>query len=293
MGYCGRFAPSPTGPLHLGSLVTAVGGYLDARAQGGRWLLRMEDVDRPRTVAGAADSILRTLEAFGLWWDGPVSFQSTRDDAYRAALEQLIGAGDAFACGCTRREIVDSVAGPRPSGEVPYPGTCRAGLAPGRERRSWRMKAPQQPVGFIDRRLGRQLQDVAAVVGDFVLLRADGCFAYQLAVVVDDAAQGISDVVRGADLLESTARQIWLQRRLGFAEPRYLHLPLVTNAEGQKLSKQTQAAPVDASNPGPALRRALEFLGQAPPAELAVDELLDWATRHWSVAAIPSRNRAV
>lgn len=232
--YRGRFAPSPTGPLHFGSLVTALGSYLDAKAHGGEWLVRMEDIDTPRVVPGAADDILRTLERFGLEWDGPVLYQSSRIAAYEAALDDLRNRSLVFPCGCSRKEVGER-----------YPGTCRTGLRGRIETPSWRFRVNDETVGFVDRRLGPQTQNVAEYVGDFVLRRADGLFAYQLAVVVDDAFQGITDVVRGEDLLDSTARQILLQHVLGLPEPRYLHLPVVLNSSGQKLSKQTGATALD------------------------------------------------
>jgi glutamyl-Q tRNA(Asp) synthetase len=289
--YVGRFAPSPSGPLHFGSLVAALGSWLDARAAGGTWLVRMEDLDRPREQPGAADAILRTLQDCGLTWDGTVLRQSGRDAHYAAALERLRAAGQVYPCGCTRKEIADSSTGIARDGAQVYPGTCRHGLAPGRVARAFRVRTSAEPVRFLDRLQGPQAQALEREVGDFVLLRADGLFAYQLAVVVDDAAQGVTDVVRGADLLESTARQIWLQTLLGCATPRYLHLPVAVNAAGEKLSKQTHAAPT-----GPhSLPAALDFLGHAPPPELRaapVRELLAWAVQAWDPARLP-RQRAL
>jgi len=259
--YRGRFAPSPTGPLHFGSLVAAVGSFLDARAHRGEWLLRMEDLDRPRCVPGAAEAILHTLQALGLQWDGPVMHQSARDPAYAAALARLDDAGQLYGCACTRREIADSaLAGI--DGPV-YPGTCRGGLPPGREARAWRVRCDGAHIAFDDAIQGRIAQDLEREIGDFVLKRADGLFAYQLAVVVDDAEQGITDIVRGADLIDSTPRQIHLQGLLGLPVPRYAHLPVAVNGQGEKLSKQTLAAAVDAREPVPLLNRVLEFLGQA------------------------------
>lgn len=237
----------------------------------------MEDVDEPRSVPGAADEILRTLESFGLTWDGQVVYQSQRKEIYRAALERLKSDGHVFPCGCTRKEIADSSILVAPSGEKPYPGTCRNGLPEGRAARAWRVRVPEETVGFTDRGMGPQEQNLLTEVGDFVLLRADGFFAYQLAVVVDDAEQGITDIVRGEDLLTSTPRQIYLQRLLGYPQPHYLHVPVVRNAAGEKLSKQTGAAPVDASRPGPAIESALRFLGLDPPADLSPADLLKWA----------------
>ena len=288
--YCGRFAPSPTGPLHFGSLVAAVGSYLDARTQGGRWLVRMEDVDTSRQVPGAAQDILATLEAFGFAWDGTVLWQSSRLDAYAEALAQLKAAGLAYGCACSRKEIADSATQPAIDGGLAYPGTCRSGLPPGRSARAWRLRVDNRELVFADRLQGRISQRLAHDVGDFVLQRADGLFAYQLAVAVDDHFQGISDVVRGADLLASTPRQIWLQRCLGFAEPRYAHLPVAANAAGEKLSKQTLAPAVAHEHAVLLLVRALRFLGQSVPVEVAqasVPELWAWALAHWSFAAIP------
>ena len=280
----GRFAPSPTGPLHFGSLIAALGSYLDARAQGGHWIVRMEDVDEPRTQPGAADSILATLEDCGFEWDGPVVRQSRRTSLYRAAFDRLVSSGAIYPCGCTRREIADSAMAI--DGARIYPGTCRHGLSPGRTARAFRVRTQDAPIEFTDRVQGEITQNVAGEVGDFVLLRADGCFAYQLAVVVDDGGQRVTDIVRGADLLDSTARQIHLQRLLGIATPTYLHLPVAVNADGGKLSKQTGAKAV-----GPAsLNAAFAFLGHAPPRELSgasPAELLAWGIARWDTAHIP------
>jgi len=286
--YRGRFAPSPTGPLHFGSLVAAVGSFLEARTRRGEWHLRMEDVDAPRCSAAAAGEILRTLEACGFAWDGGVVWQSRRGDAYAAALERLKAAGRVFPCACTRRELADSAIAP--DGAAIYPGTCRAGLAPGRAARAWRLRVGEARVSFDDAIQGRIDSDLARDAGDFVLLRADGLFAYQLAVVVDDAETGITHVVRGADLLASTSRQIFLQQCLGVPTPAYAHLPVVVNAAGEKLSKQTRAAPVDGARPAPALYAALAFLGQRPPAELRaapVDVSWAWAMANWRLADVP------
>ncbi len=290
--YRGRFAPSPTGPLHFGSLVAAVGSYLDARTHAGEWLLRMEDVDTPRNVAGAADGILATLEVYGFEWDGPVLWQSTRFAAYAAALERLVAAGLAYGCACSRKEIADSGSHPAIDGGLAYPGTCRNGLPAGRAARAWRLRVDDTSTGFVDRLQGSVVQHLESDVGDFVLRRADGLFAYQLAVAVDDEFQGISDIVRGADLLASTPRQIWLQRCLGYATPRYAHLPVASNAAGEKLSKQTLAPAIELGQAATQLVCALSFLGQAVPAELAaapVSEVWAWALAHWSFATIPRR----
>lgn len=290
MTYRGRFAPSPTGPLHFGSLVAAVGSYLDARQQGGEWLVRMEDIDTPRNVPGAAEQILAALERFGFEWDGPVLWQSTRLDAYAAALDCLQQRGLLYACACSRKEIADSASRPAIDGGLAYPGTCRNGLPPGRAARAWRLRVDEREISFVDRVQGRIAQSLERDVGDFVLRRADGLFAYQLAVTVDDNFQGISDIVRGADLLASTPRQIWLQQLLGYAEPRYAHLPVVCNAAGEKLSKQTLAPALDLASASPQLCAALAFLGQAVPEELArtsVPEVWQWAMENWRFEAIP------
>lgn len=284
----GRFAPSPTGPLHFGSMVAAVGSYLSARAAGGRWLLRIEDVDAPRTVAGAADDILRTLSLFGFEWDGPVVWQSARTAAYREAFDALQAGGHVFGCACTRKEIADSALAR--DGSRRYPGTCRNGLAFGRDARAWRLRVEPGSIGFDDVVQGWVEENVAEEVGDFVLLRADGLFAYQLAVVVDDAEAGVTEVVRGADLLDSTPRQILLQRLLGLPTPRYAHLPVASNAAGEKLSKQTLARAVADARPQQVLADALTFLGQHPPTGLAdagLDAVWAWAQANWSMARVP------
>lgn len=278
--YIGRFAPSPTGPLHFGSLLAAVASYLEARHRGGCWLLRMEDLDPPREQPGAADHILRTLDAFGFDWDGPVLRQSTRAAAYRAALDDLRVRGLAYPCACTRREIA---ARGRTGLEGPiYPGTCRAGLPPGRRGRALRVRTDGARISFHDALQGPRTQNLEREIGDFVLRRADGYWAYQLAVVVDDAAQGITHVVRGADLLGSTPRQIHLFHLLGLPIPAYAHIPVAVDARGEKLSKQTGARAV---SPDPAtLWQALAFLRQAPPAELRTADLTEiwaWARVHW------------
>ena len=286
MDYVGRFAPSPSGPLHPGSLVAALASWLDARAHGGRWLLRIEDVDTPRTVPGAAECIMQQLRALGLHWDGDILWQSQRGAAYQQAFDTLAGRGLVYGCGCTRREIADSSlrgASASPDGERPYPGTCRHGLPPGRQARAWRLRVPAGTDTFVDRWLGPQQQDVAQAVGDFVLRRADGLWAYQLAVVVDDAEQGVTDVVRGADLLSSTARQRVLARLLGATPPRVMHVPLITDpATGLKLSKQNGAAPLDTGQPLAMLARAWQALEFAPlPAGTPADFLAQ-ATAHWA-----------
>lgn len=270
-GYRGRFAPSPTGPLHFGSLVAAVCSWLDARAHGGEWLVRIEDADEARCRRRWGDEILRTLERLRLEWDGEVLWQSARKEAYREALERLKREGLAYPCACTRRET----AGAR------YSGRCRNGLPEGGKARAWRLRVEEGRVGFEDRWQGWFEQDVAREVGDFILLRADGCVSYQLAVVVDDEQQGVTHVVRGADLLDSTPRQILLAQALGCRPLVYLHHPVATDTQGRKLSKQNRAPALDAARDGENLRAALGFLGLWAPADLAPRELLEWARRRW------------
>ena len=288
--YRGRFAPSPTGPLHFGSLVAAVGSYLDARAHGGEWLLRIEDVDAPRTAPGATDGILRTLEGFGFEWDGEVVVQSRRLDRYHAALVRLQLDGHVYPCACSRSEIAAATQRKSVDGGLVYPGTCRAGLAAGRAARAWRLRVPDREYSFVDRVQGESRQNLERDVGDFVLLRADGQYAYQLAVVIDDAAQGINAVVRGVDLLDSTIRQTWLQHCLGLPTPSYAHLPVVVNAAGEKLSKQTLAPAVDPRGGSGPLLAAMRFLGHPPPSALEsapVAEFWRWAISAWSLSRVP------
>ena len=283
--YRGRFAPSPTGHLHAGSLSTAIGSYLEARCRGGEWLLRIEDIDPPREVAGAAAGILHTLEQLGFEWDGAVLYQHTRLEAFQTALKQLQQQGLAYGCGCSRSEI--AAYGIRGLEGWVYPNLCRDGLAAGKTARAWRMRVPAGEYRFYDRLRGWQQQNVAAEIGDFVLRRADGLFAYQLAVVVDDAAQGITDVVRGADLLDSTARQIVLQQALQVPTPSYCHLPLLVNQAGEKLSKQTLAPPLDLTQPAQTLRQGLQRLGLFPPPECQqISELWQWARAHWQLSNV-------
>ena len=293
-GYVGRFAPTPSGPLHAGSLVAALASWLDARAHGGRWRVRIDDADGPRNVAGAAERILDQLARCGMHADGPVSYSSAHAALHAAALARLVEEGTAYPCGCTRRELADIAAaqGARSRHEeLVYPGTCRSGLQ-GRAARSWRLRVQAGAAGdapvvveWQDRRLGVQSQDVAQAVGDFVLRRADGVWAYQLAVVVDDAAEGITDVVRGEDLAGNTARQILLQRRLGLAPQRYLHTPLVRGADGEKLSKQNGAAALALDDPVAELRQAGRVLGLAAEGT----EVATWLAS--ATAAWPDRRR--
>lgn len=288
----GRFAPSPTGPLHEGSLVAALASWLDARAQGGQWLVRIEDVDTPRCVPGAAEHILQQLARCGLHPDEPPLWQSTRHEAYAQALAQLVQSGLAYPCSCSRQDIARALAAQglehQRHGERVYPGTCRQGLQGG-QARAWRLRTNQHPAlntlwVWRDRRLGPQSQCVSTAVGDFVLKRADGLWAYQLAVVVDDAAQGITHIVRGEDLSDNTARQIGLQQCLGLPTPLYFHTPLVLAADGHKLSKQNGAAELDLSDPLAALQRAAAALGLPPhPPPHSADSLADWLA--WAVKA--------
>lgn len=289
--YIGRFAPSPTGPLHFGSLVAAVGSYLQARSRDGIWLVRMEDLDPPREVKGAADLILRTLEAYGFEWDGNVLYQSTRHDAYMAVLQELEQQQHVYRCTCSRKMIAQRIAA---EGALPgiYPGTCRAARRSPREPHAVRFVTEGGLITFEDAVQGTVRSDIAAEVGDFVVRRADGLFGYQLAVVVDDAEQGVTEVVRGSDLLDSTARQILLQSALSLPTPDYLHLPVAVDSRGAKLSKQTHAAALDPADPVPALWAVLRFLGQAPPAALReadLSALWRWAHEHWNISVVPRR----
>jgi glutamyl-Q tRNA(Asp) synthetase len=280
----GRFAPSPTGPLHFGSLLAALASYLDARARQGRWLLRIEDLDPPREQPGAADAILRSLDRLGLHWDGPVVYQSQRLDHYRAALQRLQRLGVAYRCACSRKQLrARGVAGR-------YDGHCRRHPPPAGARCAIRVCHPQRELRFHDRIQGMRHYHWPPEQGDFVVLRRDGLFAYQLAVVVDDAAAGVTDIVRGSDLIDETPYQIALQTLLGQPVPAYAHIPVLTNPAGQKLSKQNRAPAIDPTRPQPLLLRALRLLGQHPPAELAAagrDELLAWAVAHWKIDAVP------
>jgi glutamyl-Q tRNA(Asp) synthetase len=276
--------------------VAALGSFLFARARGGRWLLRIDDLDAPRVVPGAEDDILRSLEALGLAWDGPVLRQSARGDAYRAALDRLVTRGLVYPCACSRAEIARVASAPHPgSGEVPYPGLCRGGLPPGREARAFRLRVGEEAVTVEDGVQGPYRQEIGAACGDFVLRRADGIFAYHLAVVVDDGESGVDQVVRGADLLPSAPRQLLLCRLLSLPEPRYFHLPLVTGTGGEKLSKRDCAVSLSAGSDlrregGALLHRALRFLGQEPPGELRrapPGEVLAWAVAHFRPGAVP------
>lgn len=255
--YRGRFAPSPTGPLHAGSLVAALASWLDARAHGGAWLVRIEDLDPMREPEGAANQIIADLAAFDFISDEPIIYQSTRQAPYEAALNELKAQVAVFACTCSRKEVLEASG----SRLAPYPGLCRRGPASANKPAAWRLRVSDEPIAFQDRSAGRFVQRLESEVGDFIVRRSDGLWAYQLAVVIDDAAQGITDIVRGADLLDNTPRQIALQRALALPTPRYLHVPIVTAADGQKLSKQTGAQALDTGQPLPALERAWQHLG--------------------------------
>ena len=286
MSYVGRFAPSPTGPLHLGSLATAVASYVHARQARGEWLVRIEDIDPPREVPGAADSILRSLESLELEWDRPVLYQSSRHEAYRAAADRLLAQGRAFRCRCSRSEIRSGAEGP----SARYPGTCRERSLPS-QNTAIRARVEPGPVSVADHLQGTLEIDLGATSGDYVIVRRDGLPAYHLAVVLDDAEQGVTTIVRGVDLLDATAAHVHLQSALGLAEPLYYHLPVVVNAQGQKLSKQTGAEPVAADEPGVAAR-VLELLGLAVPCELKAERpsvIWQWALTRWSIDSLRGR----
>lgn len=289
--YVGRFAPSPTGLLHIGSLLTALASYADARAHGGKWLVRMEDLDPPREMVGAAEHILRTLEAFGFEWDGEVAYQSRRHHLYEDALGRLKDKGLVYPCYCSRKDW-QAAAGMGADGFV-YNGRCRVpehrpsenGKPP-----AWRIRVPDEVIGFDDAIVGHYAQNLASDIGDFVLLRADGFWAYQLAVVVDDAEQGITHIVRGQDLLVSTPRQIFLQSSLGFMQTSYAHLPLLVNQSGQKWSKQTLAPALDDSQAELLLRQVSAYLNLPPAPQIdRPRDLLDWAVLHWQISRVPKQ----
>ena len=291
----GRFAPSPTGALHTGSLVAAVGSWLMAKNTGGRWLLRIDDLDSPRQVPGMVDDILATLESFGLLWDGEIAWQSRNIEAYCATFEELQKLGLVYPCGCSRKEIALSASAPHHDDDcIPYPGTCRNGLRPGAAVRSWRVRVTDDEVCFDDLRRGHVCRNLSLCCGDFGLRRGDGGFAYQLAVVVDDHLTGVTQVVRGDDLLGSTPRQVYLQNLLGLPQPDYCHLPLVTGPGGVKLSKRDNLVSHHLGNwtgrEGRLLLSVLRFLGQEPPQCLvgaSCGEILEWGVRHFDVTRIP------
>ncbi len=285
----GRFAPSPTGPLHFGSLLAAAASYLQARRHGGRWLLRIEDIDPPREQPGATESILEALDRYGFEWDGPVTYQSGSRSAHEAALAQLLDAGHAYPCSCSRSDLADA---PRGALGIIYPGTCRTGCAA--SETAMRVRTDQSAVQFIDGLQGPQKQRLEPESGDFVIWRRDGLVAYHLAVVVDDHEQGVTEIVRGIDLMDSTCRQIWLQRLLGYPTPNYLHIPVAAHADGQKLSKLTGAGAVPIGRAEKTLVQALSALGQRPPAglcEAPLDEIWSWATEHWLIDTLAGKTR--
>jgi len=290
----GRFAPTPSGPLHFGSLVAALASYCQAKSARGRWILRIEDVDTPRVVAGANDQILRDLEAFAFEWDGPVLYQSDQFEQYQFYLDKLLDQADCYACECTRRSLREQGVRSGPLGQI-YPGNCRNRHLPA-DNHSIRMNtADAGMIGFDDQVYGHFELDLGQSVGDFVLRRADHVFAYHLAVVVDDELQGIDEVVRGADLLENTCLHLFLQQKLGFSSPRYMHIPLVNNAQGVKLSKQTGANPIDHRQATRQLLAALAHLGQSPDAALRQArpaDILQWGLENWKPGAIPAQRPA-
>ncbi len=292
MQYIGRFAPSPTGPLHFGSLVAAVASYCDAKAHKGKWLLRIEDIDKPREIAGAKDTILQQLDAFGFEWDANVVLQSQRDALYLRALHVLQNQALIYPCTCTRKEIADSSHLIGIDGFI-YPKTCLKQGIKRQTNSSLRIKVNSPEISFQDRIQGLIIQDIQNVVGDFVLKRADGLFTYQLAVVVDDSEQGVTHVVRGADLLNSTPRQIYLQQQLSLPIPQYAHIPIVRNSAGEKLSKQTLASSINTAIAKEQICQALKFLGQNPPADLQFASLADiwqWAINNWQISLCAAQN---
>lgn len=282
--YIGRFAPSPTGPLHFGSLIAATASYLEARHHSGKWLVRIEDIDPPREKPGSATLILHTLEKFGFEWDESPSFQSQNRRYQDDAIEFLVARDQAYRCGCSRSDLAAAPQGPL--GTI-YPGTCRSGFSG--SRFAIRVRTTGDPLEFRDALQGHQCQRLESDSGDFIILRRDGLIAYQLAVVVDDQLQGVTDIVRGIDLMDSTLRQIWLQRLLGYSTPRYAHIPVAVNRAGQKLSKNTGAPPILSTDVRPVLVKALSALGQNPPSGLldsSLEDLWSWARQNWSIAAM-------
>lgn len=287
--YVGRFAPTPSGPLHFGSLVAALGSFLQARSRSGRWLLRVDDLDAPRVLPGSIEGILATLAAFGLHWDGEVIYQSQRYEAYREGLRKLQDTGLCFECGCSRKALVQTATRQGTEGLI-YPGTCRQQAPDPKRPHSMRMWVQGVTVPWHDQHFGPQLQNLEQDIGDFVVWRGDGVCSYHLSVALDEPDFGVTEVVRGSDLMASTPRQIWLMRLLGKRVPDYLHLPVAVNAQGEKWSKQTKAPALNAAMASVQLHKALEFLGQAPPTELKhapCEELLGWACQHWNLDQVP------
>jgi len=283
--YIGRFAPSPTGPVHLGTLIAAVGSYLQAKKNDGKWLIRMEDVDTTRTVRGSDSEIFHTLEAFGFEWNGEILYQSKQTEHYEYALEQLKSLSLVFPCSCSRKQLANS------NSQI-YPGTCRSRQLPETGEHALRILAQDITIEFNDIVMGKQSQNMEQQCGDFVIKRRDGLFAYQLAVVVDDALQNITEIVRGSDLLDSTPRQIYLQQLLAYPTPDYCHLPLAVDSDGNKISKSEGATKVDIKNREKLMCDVLDFLGQAPPADLSasnINDIWSWAEEHWDVTHVPSK----
>ena len=287
----GRFAPSPTGPLHFGSLLAAAASYLQARRRGGTWLVRIEDIDPPREQPGAAERILEALDCYGFEWDGAVIYQSRSHPSHEAALSRLLDAGYAYRCGCSRSDLADTPRGPL---GIIYPGTCRAGCSA--DETAIRVRTDDSGIAFVDGLQGPQQQHLESESGDFVIWRRDGLVAYHLAVVVDDYEQGVTEIVRGIDLMDSTCRQIWLQQLLGYSTPDYLHIPVAAHADGQKLSKLTGAKAVPLGRPEKLLVQVLAALGQQPPSALgkgSLQEIWSWAVEHWHIETLASRTRIV
>ncbi len=283
--YKGRFAPSPTGPVHFGTLIAAVGSYLQAKTNHGEWLIRIEDVDVTRKVDGADTDILHTLEAFGFEWHGEIIYQSSQTEHYQQALDQLLSRFLVFPCLCTRKQLAET-------NSSIYPGTCRNRLLPETKQHALRLRTKNKTICFDDAVMGKQSQNLEKQCGEFIIKRRDGLFAYQLAVVVDDALQNISEIVRGTDLLDSTPRQIYLQQLLGYTTPTYYHLPLAVDADGKKISKSDGATKVDVKNREKLICNVLDFLGQQPPADLSnsnINDIWSWAEEHWDICQIPTQ----
>lgn len=280
----GRFAPSPTGSLHFGSLISAVGSYLEARSAGGSWLIRIEDIDPPREVAGSSAEIIDDLHRFGMFADAAALYQSSRTGAYEDVVSKLLESDRAYPCACSRKDL--------PASGI-YPGTCRNGIPAGKSPRAIRFRRDNDICEFTDAVQGHIIESPANSCGDFIIKRADGLFSYQLAVVVDDSFQAVTQVVRGADLLDSSCRQIALQRALGIEQPDYMHLPVAVSSDGKKLSKRYQADPVRHQDPVYGVRQALYFLGQKPPADLNLEELWIWALEHWDSSLIPRQKEII
>jgi len=286
--YRGRFAPSPTGPLHFGSLIAAISSYAQAKQRRGKWLVRIEDVDLPRCNNESTTLILKALEAYGMHWDEEILYQSQRTDIYQAAMDTLLTKNMCYHCACSRKQIKENT---NSNNISIYPGTCRNGVEKSKQARSVRLRTNDAIIQFKDEIQGQFSQNIYNNVGDFIIKRTDNLFAYQLAVVVDDYEQNITEIVRGSDMLDSTPRQIFLQQCLGYSSPNYIHTPLAINIDGSKLSKQAKAPAIDLNDPRPHLVKALHFLGQQPPHELLetdVNTIWVWAIQHWSVNAIPA-----